>query len=448
VRRRIRRAAPELACFLLVTSVYLAHFVRAGYDRFYHDSAEYWELRTSFGDGFSLLAYDDPFRGYTLPLLNRALGWIADVSGASDVTTVEAVGGLLAATLGVIVLPRLARVLFSEAVVTWPRVLVLNALVFAFWRDHFAFPLSDFPAVLAACVGLIALFRSSTAGYLVAGLAFGVAANMRPAWAAATLIVLVAAALPVLRGAARRRGATAAVLVATGLVIVAAPQVAMNVRHHDTWSPAPARSRDISMVQLNGGLVAQRYETYIGPQDRYPRTKVFYRDPVASMLANDEVESYGEYLRLVATNPHRLAGSYVLHTFNGLHVLYPTPYVRDLRDTSWALSVAQYSIVFLAVLTLVLPDARRALGRVRWLGLVVLAVPSLTAIPGAMEPRFFLPVHLLAYSLVCFGGGLRSALAGGGARRGVAVGAAYGAFLALWLVLAEATQAQIEFPLD
>ena len=64
-----------------------------------------------------------------------------------DVTVVKIFGALLAATLGVVVLPRLARALFPNAALSWDRILALNALLFLYWRDHFDFPLADFPAL-------------------------------------------------------------------------------------------------------------------------------------------------------------------------------------------------------------------------------------------------------------------------------------------------------------
>jgi hypothetical protein len=445
----LRRVLPEAATFLLVAAAYSLHFANSGYGRFYHDAEGYWELGERFGeDGPWLLSYDDRLRGYALPLINRGLQTVAAGLGLDDVTIVELTGALLAATLGVVVLPRLARVLFSDASIGWARVLALNALIFLFWRDHFAFPLSDFPAFLAACIGLLGMFRGTAMGYLVAGLGFGVAASIRPAYLPLAALGIAAAGLPLLRRADWRRGALASVIVGLGVVAVTTPQIAINHRHHDTWSPVPAGSRDIALVQLNAGLAAQRYETYVGPPDGYPRTRVFYLDPATRDLAENEISGYGEYARVALSHPHRIVASYVLHTFNGLDVRYPTPYVRDLTDSPGLLTILQYTVMFFAAMRLVLPEARRALGRIRWIGVLILAIPCVTAIPGALEPRFFLPLHMLAYMLVCFGPATIASLRPGGASRPVAIAGLYVLLLAVWLGLSAATEAQLEYPLD
>lgn len=451
--KRLRRIAPEVACFLLVTSVYLVHFALAGYGRFYHDAQGYWRLGEQLerGAGFSLFNHDDAYRGYALPLLNYGLQNVASAFGPSDVTIVHIVGALLAATFGVLVVPRLARALFSEARVGWGRVLLLNGLVFLFWRDYLGFPLTDFPALLAASVGLLGLLRATPGGFLAAGLSFALAANLRPAYLPAVAgAVLVAAVLPLGRWRLARRG-LAAVLVLGGALAVSLPQMAINQHQGEGWSPTLPAASKLAVGQLRYGLLLQKYETYVGRPEQYPRPEVYYVDPVARRAVEgtdvSEITSYGEYARLVVRHPLAMAGSYALHLFNGLDVRYPTPYVRDLRDSPIVLSLLQYTLVFVAIVRLLLPEARRRLGTIQWVGAGLLVLPSLTAIASAVEPRFFLPVHVLVYMLVCFGRGTgRSLLAGPTARRLSFVGP-YIVFLLVCLVLSKATQAQIEHPI-
>jgi hypothetical protein len=127
---RAARVPYEFVCFPLVAAVFAAHLFTSGYDRFYYDSSLYWELGKTFEhDGhFSLLAYSGAtFHGYSMPLVTHVLQVIASAFGLGAVTIVKLFGSLLAATLGVLVLPRLARRLFSNAAVGIPQVLALNA---------------------------------------------------------------------------------------------------------------------------------------------------------------------------------------------------------------------------------------------------------------------------------------------------------------------------------
>jgi hypothetical protein len=456
----VRRVPAEPACFALVTLVYLVHLFASGYDTFYYDSNEYWQAGKLFNDGggFSLLSYDYEWRGYSIPLLGHMLDSIGGALGLGDVTIVKIFGALLAATLGVVVLPRLARALFPNAALGWGRVLALNGLLFLYWRDHFDFPLADFPALTAASIGVIFLLRGETWSYVLAGLLLGLAANMRGNyWFAFVAAVLVAAVVPLRSWSWRTRGAAVG-LVLAGAFVISLPQMLMNHRHHDTWSPGVANAREQNLVTTWLGLRAQKYETYVGPVEGYPQPGVFYLDPSTRRLLEEEnitpvirlgrpsFPSSARYLRLVLEYPLAMAASYFRHVFNGLDVKYPTPYVRDLDNKPLLLSLLQYTLLFLALARLVLPDARRALGRIRWSGMVVLASALVGVIATQAEPRYYLPLTVLVYLLVCFGPATRASLIGSSMARRVALGAAYAVFVFGCLMLSSETQDQIEFP--
>ncbi len=456
----MRKSLAEPACFALVTLVYLVHLFASGYDTFYYDANEYWQAGKLFNDGggFSLLSYDYEWRGYSIPLLNHILDSIGGALGMGDVTIVKVFGSLLAATLGVVVLPRLAKALFPNAALGWERVLALNALLFLYWRDHFDFPLADFPALLTASVGVIALLRRTTWGYAGAGVALGLAANMRGNYWFALLAAIAVSALIPLRAWNWRTRSTAVGLVLAGALIASMPQMLMNHRHHDTWSPSIPIAKEVNLIAIWLGLQAQKYETFVGPATEYPQPRVVYLDPATRKLLEEEeitpvirlnrptFPNSERYIELALEHPITMTASYARHLFNGLDVKYPTPYIRDLDNTWLVLSLLQYTLLFLALARLVVPRARRALGGVRWSGMAVLASAMLGVIAAQPEPRYYLPLTALVYLLVCFGPATRQTLLGGSKSLRVALAVSYAAFLLLCLTLSSATQDEIEFP--
>lgn len=447
-----RRIPAEPACFALVALVYLVHLFVTGYDRFYYDSLRYWQISKLYeqNGGFSLLAFDYPSRGYSLALVFHVLDSVGGALGLGGPTTVKLFGALLAATLGVVVAPRLARELFPAATITWPRVLALNALLFVYWRDHFGFPLSDFPALLVASAGLLCLLRGTQAGYVAAGFALMLAANMRPAYLPAAALGIVVAGVTPRRRRTLERRVSAVSLALAGALVACLPQILINHRHHQTWSPVASGSREIAMLQLTQGMFNQKYETFVGDAEEYPRPEVFYLDPAgAHVLAKEglaEITSYRQYADVALSNPTEIAANWARHMFNGVDVRYPTPYIRDLDDASVLLSLILYTLLFLAVARLILPEARRALGSVRWAGVAVLVSPVLSAIPGAVEPRFFLPFQLLVYMLVCFGPATRATVVGGTRARRSAMAVGYVVFVVGCLTLSSAALSQLEHP--
>ena len=173
-------------------------------------------------------------------------------------------------------------------------------------------------------------------------------------------------------------------------------------------------------------------------------------DPAtAHVLAGEgrtAITSYRQYAGIVYRHPAEMAASWSRHLFNGLDVRYPTPYIHNLDDSSMGLSLLLYTLLFLTLLRLSIPDARRALGPTRWSGVAVFVSPCLSAIPGAAEPRFFLPLQLVVYMLVCFGPATRATVLGGGPSRRATLAVAYTAFLLGCITLSSATLAQLQHP--
>jgi hypothetical protein len=277
------------------------------------------------------------------------------------------------------------------------------------------------------------------------------AANMRPAYLPAVVAaVVLAGAMSRPPGRTARNRSLAVGCVLAGALAIGLPQTLVNYDNYASWNPIAADSRKISLLQLTQGMRNQKYETFVGSKKDFPRAPAFFRDPAtADVLADEEVTEitgYGQYAGIVLRHPTEMAASWTRHVFNGLDVRYPTPYIQDFDDRSTVRSLFLYTVLFLGLAHLLIPDARRALGRVHWAGIAVLVSPCLSAIPGAVEPRFFLPLHLLIYMLACFGPGTRQMVLGGSRSRRVALAACYLGFVLICLTLSSATFAQLHYP--
>ena len=170
-----------------------------------------------------------------------------------------------------------------------------------------------------------------------------------------------------------------------GAFVASLPQMLMNQRHHDTWSPSIPIASEQHLVTTWTGMRAQKYETYVGPPTAIhnPACSTSTRQHSAcssrrtsrrSLASTDRrFRATARYLQLVLEHPIAMSASYARHLFNGLDVKYPTPYIRDLDDTSTLLSLLLYTLLFVALARLLVPGARRALGGIRWSGVVVLA---------------------------------------------------------------------------
>jgi hypothetical protein len=378
---------------------------------FFYDSGEYWTLAKTFTQHghVSLLNFESPLRGYALPLIYEGLKTIGSALSWSQSVLAKLSNVLAFALIGAVLVPRLAEM-------AWPahrwgivRRLALTALLVIFWSGYLNFPLSDFPGLALALVALVAIAHPDRPGWmLLAGVASGVALDMRPAYLllAPIIIILVVWAWLEQRGAQHASVATRAlciVLLVGGFAAVSLPQSLASHRHYGTWSFIPGAAAHLSDIQLTDGLLYQRFTTYIGPGK--PNPAMLYVDPAGQRLLRhekgDEITSFGQYLGLIVAHPITMSGVLGRDLINGLDQRYTTPYIEHLDTGShrW-LRLANFLILFLALVRVLWPSARRSLGPAKWRYPVAFLLCCLTSVPSQMENRYLLPVYLLSYTLL------------------------------------------------
>jgi hypothetical protein len=432
--------------FVLASATALLVALLEGPKFFYYDSGGYWLLgHLYFGTGnFSLLNFANPIRGYLLPLIDHFLQVGDGVLGWSASSMVGVIDALLFASIGAVFAPKLAEM-------CWPRIRwgtgrrVLGAvLMLIFWHGYLPFPLSDFPALAAALLAIVAIGNPESPWWmLVAGLACGAAFEIRPAYEllVPSLVVLFAWAT-----IERRKGEHASTphrvacfaLLLAGLAAFAIPQSLAAHRHFGTWSPVPGAAANLTGLQLTEGLQLQEYDTYVGP-GHSPQMR--YVDPEGSQLLAElpghMVSNLHRYAEIFVSHPLTITKVFFRHVINGLDVRYSTLYVAKLDTGShkW-MRLAGFLITFLALLRVLWPEARRRLGEARWRYMGALVVCCIPAIPSAMETRYLLPIYIASYVLVLlpsWPNPIRPASEGGRRYRTVAIIAA--AYLVFMLVV-------------
>ena len=397
---------------LAALALYAAYLPLSGYGpgQFRFDAAEYWELSLKFTPpgGFSLLAFDEPLRGYLGPLLVLPARLLCHFTGWSMLTGARVLGAGWAALLFGVAIPVL-WVRAGGRALSGGRWLGLLGLGFLFWRDYFNFTLSDMPALTLLGLGLAALGRRGWAWAGLAGLLLAASINIRPVYAAALpgALWLLAAGVRHLRSQDFAKSVAAVV---AGAALVLLPQLLINQRHFGQNSPLVLARRTgqepLYRRQLAWGTAFQRYETSLVPA--IPRSLV-YADSAGqralALVPNGRFGSYEAFLRFLARHPVSSAARYARHLFNGLDIRYPTPYPTRLHPPGQiGLRLLNYALLGLGL----------GLAWARWPAtrgpapptdapvtslpaavLCALLLPCLLALPTLMECRFLLPLHLL-----------------------------------------------------
>jgi hypothetical protein len=205
--------------------------------------------------------------------------------------------------------------------------------------------------------------------------------------------------------------------VVAGMIAVSLPQLVINMRTHGVSSLAvQARVDNHSLFasQLVWGMTVQRYETTINPDAAAP--SVFYLDPDGVQLFNvvagqGNLFSSRYYLKVVAQHPVHFLSLYTRHFINGLDVRDGLQYTRKPSPLRTRTALFNFAVLALACwvawslrirsMQPVPPRVRPAPATWGW-SLVILLLPVAAIVPGAIETRFFLPLHLLAYCVIAF----------------------------------------------
>ncbi|ALW85941.1 hypothetical protein AUC43_13045 [Hymenobacter sedentarius] len=403
----LRAALATLWRPLVVLLLYAVYLPFSGYTpgQFKFDAAEYWELSLKFTQQghFSLLAFDEPLRGYLGPLLILPARVLCHVTGWPMLAGARVLGAGWAALLFGLAIPQLwAQV--ARRPLSVARWFGLVGLGFIFWRDYFNFTLSDMPALTLLLLGLAALGWRSWAWAGVAGLLLAAAINIRPIYVASVPACLwLLYALP--RPSQQLWRRTASLVAGAALVLL--PQWLINQRYFQQPTPLVLAglpsSRPLYLKQLGWGTSFQRYESSLISE--IPRSLVFADPAGQRAMANmpgRSFTSYGQYLKFVVRQPLAVGWRYLRHLFNGLDIRFPTPYPTQLHPPGQAaLRLLNYALLGLGA-CLAVVGLRRS-GRPQFdtdsvpaAVMVALLLPCLLVLPTLMECRFLLPLHLLA----------------------------------------------------
>jgi hypothetical protein len=395
----------------------LAVALLQGEKQFQGDSAHFWQLGATFDASghFSLLNFSDSWRGYVLPLIDYALRSLADDLGLTPSAIVKLFNAAIFALIGTVLGPSFIKIVWPEQP-AWGllRRLALSALMVIFWGGFLDFPLSDFPGLAMVLLALIGVSRLDSPGWmLIAGAALGVGLNVRNAYLPFVLaiVALIAWRWFEQRGtphASAIRRALCVGLLLAGFATVSLPQSLSAHRYHNTWSFVPGASViEPAGMYFTIGLPVQSYDTYV-PHDK-PGRAMNYIFPAGLKLLDEQKESRisstGQFIGLFVTHPVVMLDMLVRHIVNGLDPLYDSAYVENL-NSGWHLErrIGGLLIVFVALLRLLWPAARRLFGAGRLRYLLALSVCSLTTLPTQMERRYLLPVYLICYVLALMPG--------------------------------------------
>lgn len=404
-RAQAREAA---AAFAVATALFIGLHAHHDVRIFPFDAALYWAL----ADLPRFHAVPDNIRGYVLAELLAPARYLCGLTDSlwPFRLYLSAIYGWALTWL----VPEAYRRFFGGQL-SLGRRLVPAVLMAALFPGVLLYPMSDLPAVLLMLGALLSLRTASMAAgpaglplhwVALAGALAAAAYNVRTIYLFLLVGSLVSVLLVGRRARLPRRLAEASVFGIAALALLM-PQALLNQQLHGrlTFNPAlQSTGQSLFVAQLIAGLGVQRYETVVsaplGP------AAVLYADPAGRRLVaqpgGSTIRSTGDYLRHAASHPLEFAGLLARHLINGLDVRDGRLYLYRLSETRNGLALFNFLVLAAAAWAAALQMTRyRPPGTQpapHWrLWLLLWLAPVAFILPGMVETRFFLPLHLLAW---------------------------------------------------
>jgi len=391
---RRQRSFSWLMVFFVTLLIQLSY----GVTEFIYDSGVYWGLSKSA----SLSNFPDVLRGYVFPALLYPIHFLTDFADDTNKLIFKVVTSALYAFLLTGPMFDFFKKVFSgrESVI---RRTGGALLLFALYPGLFFYPLSDLPAAMAIVLG-VHLVDSSKRKYWpvfvsLSGVLFYAAYNIRTVYVFSFVIVVVLIPLFFYKHETIKTRFLAVLLFLCGALCVAAPQMIINKRIHNTASPmvfANISDRSLMASQLFWGITIQRYETYAGVDS--PSASQFYCDPagIALRKANPKVfakvPTIASYMKFALANPASFMGIYSRHFINGIDVGDGVVYVKSMSAKRNVSSVLCFTLFLLSLFIFI---ARQNFRIQELVYLAPILLPVLAILPGAIETRFFMPLYLV-----------------------------------------------------
>ena len=404
---RLHKYQKLYACLIaFAVLLYLHH--RAGVVTFQYDALNYWRL----GEFQNLFSYPKSIRGYFYPLMLSPVKELTNLLPESGLIAFRVISSLVFAYLLTITVPDFFVNIFGGTVSLIRRI-AFSLLVATIFPGLLLFPLSDLPAFILLLAASSFALRARISGtfslLFLSGMLASASYNIRTIYLFSFLWLIVIIPLFLLSNKPWLTRFAGLIVFLLGSLLVAAPQVLINIKTHGKATPLVQASdasgnNSLLAAQLRWGIMIQRYETSV--REDTPSPTVFYLDKAgANLFATEQVEktpsTITSYVKLVLRNPVEFIGIYGRHLVNGLDVRDGMVYVRNESRKRDVFSIFNFLILFLGLFIWSIHRPEKFQFRPLLMSAVLLT-PVVTILPGAVETRFFLPFHLLIYGTIAF----------------------------------------------
>lgn len=420
-----KKSSFTLIPFTTSLVIFMIYCIIKNNTTFYYDSSYYWSLSSNFyvNNQFSLTKFfPQSIRGYFLPFLLFVAKSLGNLIFKNEFIGLW----LLNSTSFSIILTILFEIFIKKHCISMKKniisSIIFSLLIIAFYRWMLIYPLSD---NIALMLFLLAIFCSikqfnnniiNNIKYIFIGYLLYACYNTRPAYLISIIIFVCIWAVFNIKN--KLRCIKNIIFILLGFFIAAFPQSIINNIHLQTYSPlvtfSYGGSKNLNLAQLYYGLYMNSYQTTIAPLHNYPVPGVASINKTGQIIIGmenitaDNI-SYLAIIRLIFKYPFEMIGIYFSHLTRLLFVLDSDGYIKNMNKNLSLIFFINSIIIYLTgMFILTLKHEENGLLRrlknidKKYLYFLCPAISAILIIPGAVESRFFIYVHVIIYFILSF----------------------------------------------
>lgn len=288
------------------------------------------------------------------------------------------------------------------------------------WGDFLIYPLSDLVAtfflVLGAWIERRILSKITKRRFeliifsILTGASFYISYNCRATFLYGVIVLLIWGAFRIEKD---RNAVIVLSMLLVGTIIVMLPQCIVNKNCEGAFSPRVytenyseyTTAKNLQMQQVVWGLKWPRYETYMGDDEAYPSSGVYFIDQTGVSLIEKELITEDDFtlkkwVKVLIKHPLDMIAIYTRHVINAMTPVWNHIYIKDIYDIN-AIMIALSIVAWLISIASISCSVHNGKADINANVICVAMVfPCLMQLMGAVEIRFILPLYMLCYSYI------------------------------------------------
>lgn len=411
----------KIYIFIFITFFLVFFILQKGFNikpnQYVHDVSTYYNLSKSLfiNNRFSLLTIENDFRGFVFPVylfISVFFNYLFNLE-----TSFYFVSSFILAILFSVYVFLFVELFVYESYNNkniYFRSLFMIVMILFFFYGLVIWPFTDlYAALLSLIAGMLILYTNKKNKnkfryivYFISGVLIYFAYNIRTIYQVQIISFIFMILIYEIKTKKIKNTMSSILCYISGVLIASIPQIIINFNNYGLLS-IWVNNQNLFALQLRWGLSFSRYATYIGDVHKYHYIGMYFFDWTGMIITKQwKILGYPltikSYILLFFKYPIEYIKVFIKHAVNAIFILFPEQYVQNIDKNLLIYGVISVIVVFLFILIFFVMLNNKKINLSKVVFWVLMILPSLMILFGAVEERFVVLIYIVVYSYICF----------------------------------------------